>query len=233
MFPTISSRCSKGWTERFVSGEDRLGGQKELILDKEIDYPLALFFIILAGYSGFNVIRASDPYLQIEILSSIPINLMACLAFIVRKPAIEQTNRGEYLIPVLSFVMPFIILNNVIFINPDYSFPLGLLIAIPGMLIALMAIIFIRRSFAVLPAVRTLVDNGPYRYIRHPVYLGEMIYLFGSMLLYFNLLSILCFIAAIAFTIGRIELEERKLGKLPEYREYMKQVKYRLVPRIF
>ena len=210
-----------------------LGGQMWLILDKEVDYPLALLFFILAGYSGFNVVRASDPYLQIEILASIPINLMAGLAFIIRKPAIEQTNRGEYLIPVLSFILPFFVLNNIIFINPDYSFPLGLLIAVPGMIIALTAILFIRRSFAVLPAVRTLVDNGPYRYIRHPVYLGETIYVFGSMLLYFNILSIFFLIAALAFMIGRIELEERKLGKLPEYREYMKRVKYRLVPRVF
>lgn len=210
-----------------------MGERKGLVLDKETDYPFALLFFILAGFSGISAIRVGDPYLQLEILASIPINVMGGLAFIVRKPAREHTNRGEYLIPVLSFVMPFFVLNNIIFISPDYSFPLGLTIAVPGMLIAFTAILFIRRSFAVLPAVRALVDNGPYRFIRHPAYLGEMMYVFGSMLLYFNVVSVLFFVAALAFTIGRIELEEKKLGKLPEYREYMSRVRHRLVPWIF
>jgi protein-S-isoprenylcysteine O-methyltransferase Ste14 len=203
------------------------------LVDKVIDYPFALIFFILAGFSGINLISNSDLYSQMVIMTSIPINLIAGIAFIIRKPAIEQTNQDEYIVPALSFILPFFVLNNIIFIKPDYSFSSGFLIAIPGVIIASIAIIFIRNSFAVFPAIRPLVFNGPYRYIRHPAYLGEMMYVFGSMLLSFNLFSILCIVATFAFTIGRIRLEEKKLGKLPQYEEYMGRVRFRLVPGIF
>jgi len=76
-----------------------------------------------------------------------------------------------------------------------------------------------------------VVTNGPYRLVRHPGYLGSIIYMLG---LPFALASYWATIAAIATNITavvRTFLEDRILRReLEGYTTYVDQVKYRLLP---
>ena len=49
----------------------------------------------------------------------------------------------------------------------------GLFVA--GGLLAAGSFVFLGKSFAILPALRDIVVNGPYRIVRHPAYLGELL----------------------------------------------------------
>jgi protein-S-isoprenylcysteine O-methyltransferase Ste14 len=88
------------------------------------------------------------------------------------------------------------------------------------------------RCFGILPEVRGLVMRGPYRLVRHPVYLGELGACAGLVLASptpWNLGVAAAFTAAQA---TRIRLEERALlGEFPEYAEYAATTP-RLVPRM-
>jgi protein-S-isoprenylcysteine O-methyltransferase Ste14 len=78
-----------------------------------------------------------------------------------------------------------------------------------------------------------LTVNGPYRWLRHPIYLGWVMFVFGAPImtsgrLLFATISTVYLIVAIPF-------EERALtSEFGEaYREYQRQVRWRLVPGVW
>jgi protein-S-isoprenylcysteine O-methyltransferase Ste14 len=61
--------------------------------------------------------------------------------------------------------------------NPESGVPLTLLslsIMTSAMLFACYTLRTLGRSFSIMPQARTLVRSGPYRLIRHPLYVGEL-----------------------------------------------------------
>lgn len=98
---------------------------------------------------------------------------------------------------------------------------IGDLVAFASCLWLLTAVLTLGKCFGVLPEVRGLVTRGPYRLVRHPVYLGEMGVFAGFLLgapSAWNLAAVLVFCAAQA---TRMRLEERALAlEFPEYAQY-------------
>ena len=96
----------------------------------------------------------------------------------------------------------------------------------------LVSVLALGRCFGVLPEVRGLVTHGPYRLIRHPVYLGELGACAGLVL---ASPSVWNFGVAAAFALAqatRMRLEERALLEaFPEYAAYAAGTP-RLVPRL-
>ena len=50
------------------------------------------------------------------------------------------------------------------------------------MAMAVYSLAILRRIFGVAPQVRTLIRTGPYRHIRHPLYVAEFITLVAAVL---------------------------------------------------
>ena len=95
-------------------------------------------------------------------------------------------------------------------------------IAVCGCLWLLASVLALGRCFGVLPEARGLVRRGPYRFVRHPVYLGEITALAGLTLAApvprnVGLLAVL-----VAAQMVRARFEERALSAaFPEYASYM------------
>ena len=208
--------------------------RRPIILEgKSIDFGLALLFAFLALISLANASDVANEVQRIESIAAIPLLIGASCSFALRRPAKVPTYSDETVVPMLSYLSPFLVLNADYLMPYDSSVPFLAYIAIPGMLIALISMIYLRGSFSILPSVRQLVTNGPYRFIRHPIYLGEVLYVLGVMSLGFNSLSLLLFAALIALLIARIRIEERKLMAEPSYRGYAENVRYRFIPLIY
>ncbi|HET7143951.1 MAG TPA: isoprenylcysteine carboxylmethyltransferase family protein [Anaerolineales bacterium] len=78
------------------------------------------------------------------------------------------------------------------------------------------------------------VTDGPYRFIRHPGYLGMTLSLLGSVFLLDSLWCLICFALYLILIVTRTRLEDRTLrAELPGYPEYMSHTKYRLIPGIW
>lgn len=81
---------------------------------------------------------------------------------------------------------------------------------------------------------QTVISTGPYHLVRHPMYAGGLFMFLGTPLLlgsWYGLLLVVLFLPALFV---RTVLEERTLRQeLSGYEDYMKQVKYRLVPYIW
>ena len=69
--------------------------------------------------------------------------------------------------------------------------------------------------------------------MRHPMYVGYMISHLGFLLLNPTIWNAAVYSAAFVLQILRILAEEQFLAQNADYREYMKQVRYRLFPGIF
>ena len=81
---------------------------------------------------------------------------------------------------------------------------------------------------------QTVVAGGPYQYIRHPGYLGAILYYIGTPMMLDSLISFFPVIIIILGFMFRIQFEERTLKEdLTGYERYTQKIKYRLIPRIW
>lgn len=76
--------------------------------------------------------------------------------------------------------------------------------------------------------------TGPYQYVRHPMYVGVIIFIFCLPLALGSFYSLIpAFVIVILFFI-RTALEDKTLhDELPGYKEYAEKVRYRLIPGVW
>jgi protein-S-isoprenylcysteine O-methyltransferase Ste14 len=77
-------------------------------------------------------------------------------------------------------------------------------------------------------------DSGPYRFVRHPGYAGNIPPLFGIALALGSVWALIPAAVALIITVIRTALEDQTLQEeLPGYRDYARRVRYRLIPGIY
>lgn len=109
----------------------------------------------------------------------------------------------------------------------------GLLIGLFGAAFSIWAIAHLKASFGLRTAVRQLVTTGPYRRIRHPLYFGEIIHIFGIAILAATPVALALFVVAIAMQAIRAKIEERKFhATVPEYAAFARDTGF-LWPKLF
>ena len=102
-----------------------------------------------------------------------------------------------------------------------------------GTVAATVASLWLGRSFSILPQARGLVTSGPYRFVRHPLYLAELIVLLGAIVAFAQPWAFFVLVAAVMVQLIRIGYEERILTEaFPAYANYASQTA-RLVPGIY
>jgi len=98
---------------------------------------------------------------------------------------------------------------------------------------AMVALSQLGRSFSVMAETRQLVITGPYRFVRHPLYLAEEIAMVGVFLQFASVWTALLLLVQIAFQLRRMHNEEVVLiAKFPQYAAY-NQTTARLIPGIY
>jgi protein-S-isoprenylcysteine O-methyltransferase Ste14 len=129
------------------------------------------------------------------------------------------------------------IASVILFAQPPRSTPQGLIltgeaVAVGAYLWLLASVIALGRCFGVLPEARGLVTRGPYRIVRHPVYLGEIGACIGLAAASPSPRNAAALAALIAAQSLRLRLEERALtDSFPDYAAYAAETP-RLLPRL-
>ncbi|HZH18263.1 MAG TPA: isoprenylcysteine carboxylmethyltransferase family protein [Archangium sp.] len=121
---------------------------------------------------------------------------------------------------------------------PAWCMPVGVLLHVLGQLPILW-------SFAANPHLEStvrvqkdrdhkVISTGPYRFVRHPMYLGLLMMLVAWPLVFGSLWAYVPALIAMAAFILRTALEDRTLQReLPGYTEYTQRTRYRLVPGLW
>ena len=119
-------------------------------------------------------------------------------------------------------------------IGQPLVFALGVVLALAGVGFRQYAVATLGRFFTTRVMTQpgqTVVEAGPYRFVRHPSYGGILLTVFGVLLCSTDWLSLACFVVALPGVAYRIKVEEgaliQALGE--PYREYMRRTP-RLVP---
>jgi protein-S-isoprenylcysteine O-methyltransferase Ste14 len=110
---------------------------------------------------------------------------------------------------------------------------ISLILILTGTVIAIWASLALGRSISILPQARRLVTRGPYAFVRHPLYLGEIVAIIGVALQYLSIWAILLAGLQCALQLQRMGYEERILLQVfPEYGDYERRTA-RLIPRVY
>ncbi|MFX1515525.1 MAG: methyltransferase family protein [Promethearchaeota archaeon] len=81
---------------------------------------------------------------------------------------------------------------------------------------------------------QTLVSTGPYAIVRHPMYLGNVLFVLSLPLALGSYVALVPAVLFLICFIPRILFEEKILVKeLEGYQEYMQKVPYRVIPKIW
>lgn len=81
---------------------------------------------------------------------------------------------------------------------------------------------------------QTVCSRGPYRWVRHPGYVGGVLQSLAEPLLLGSLPALVTGIIAVALMVVRTVLEDRTLHQeLPGYADYARDVRYRLIPGLW
>jgi len=109
----------------------------------------------------------------------------------------------------------------------------GLTLVTLGAGLSLVSILTMGRLFGIRPALRGLVTSGPYRFVRHPLYLSYVIADIGYNLQEWSFVTLLLVSFGWASLVYRIYAEERVLSQHAEWPAYVALVRYRLFPGLW
>ncbi|MEN4098921.1 MAG: isoprenylcysteine carboxylmethyltransferase family protein [Anaerolineaceae bacterium] len=141
-----------------------------------------------------------------------------------RKPAREYDRRGLWLgllAAVLPLAAPY----------PDQVSPVVLIVGVSGYALALWSLLTLGTRFGIAPADRGLVAHGPYRFVRHPMYLGELVLRLALVSTSPQpFLAAGLFMALAVIQVLRAIREEQILSGYPAYAQ---RVRFRLIPGVW
>ncbi len=194
-------------------------------------------FNILAGLSvllwavlGIVASTGSTHVTPVRICISL-LNLFVGFLFLTRNPLVKQGTKSSILISLPSLLVAGLAFK---LSPPTDLWPVyAELIFIVGALLTITSFIYLGRNFAVLPAVRDIVTQGPYHIIRHPAYAGESFMVIGCFIAEPTIVSVWPFLAVLPCIIMRIKAEEKILKEEDAYQNYAQQAVYRLFPGIW
>lgn len=211
----------------------------DLIMNRTVP---ALFFAIFVVYQLLNVLRSIAPILEgavpgrqwllaLNELMLLAYYVLLVVLYVIRLP--KQGSNPGLLRGGIAFLTSFIVLPAILVPvqYPQLIDASTVLVAL-GVGYALYALLYLRRSFSILPEARRLVTGGPYSLSRHPLYLGEVVAAAGLLLPRLNIVTVLVFALLLTGQYLRMGWEESALTRFfPEYAEYRKRVP-RYLPKL-
>ncbi|MFX1255311.1 MAG: methyltransferase family protein [Promethearchaeota archaeon] len=110
---------------------------------------------------------------------------------------------------------------------------LGLIVSCSIYFLVMRANTFASKGVTIHEAHR-VITTGPYALVRHPMYVAFILIGFSIPLSLGSLVALIPALLVPVFVVFRIRYEEELLKKeLSDYKEYMKKVPYRLIPKIW
>jgi protein-S-isoprenylcysteine O-methyltransferase Ste14 len=110
----------------------------------------------------------------------------------------------------------------------------ALVLTVVGVAFATAAMVSLGMNFSFWPEAREVVSRGPYRLVRHPVYLAEIVMSSAVLVSNLRLTLVLGECLVIVLQLVRIRAEEHLLaGALPAFSDFKAMTPHRLIPGLW
>jgi protein-S-isoprenylcysteine O-methyltransferase Ste14 len=163
-------------------------------------------------------------------------SVLICWLFLIRRPSTQSRGAGGWIsdaaavggtVVVLGISQaPRTVENLVVVAAAEVLMTVGLIIMVIGLT-------SLGRSFGIMPRARGLVQSGLYKWVRHPIYLGEFMVFAGILLLAISPITVTIYAIFVGLQIYRLVMEERTLSAAyPSYAEYCTHTS-RLLPGVY
>jgi protein-S-isoprenylcysteine O-methyltransferase Ste14 len=149
-------------------------------------------------------------------------------------PRVQDTSLGAGTAVFVAYVYSY---AQVIYLNwvpgSEVWPAAGLVLVSLAAVLSLFSLLTLGKMFGVRPALRNLVTRGPYRFVRHPMYLAYVIGDIGYNLQEWNPGTLAIVLAGWISLVYRIGAEERVLSQDAGWAKYAECVRHRLVPGLW
>jgi len=152
----------------------------------------------------------------------------------------KRIKNNNFVLKITSTIAFAITISGLLFLVYNKSIISENIIAITIQFLSIVLMIWARITFGFksfhAPAnayKEKLVTNGPYKWLRHPIYAAVIYFSLGSIIAYPNIKTIIAVVIIIASTIVRMLLEEKSLFEnFKDYDAYSKRTK-RFIPFVY
>jgi protein-S-isoprenylcysteine O-methyltransferase Ste14 len=183
---------------------------------------LALLFVLTPTFTLTDWIYVSQNLLVLGI------------AFTRRPPERQDHSLASGAAVVLAYAYTYAQVAYLRWVPGEAGWPAGGLVLVTlGACLSLASLLSLGRWFGVRPAWRGLATKGPYRVVRHPMYLAYLISDIGYNLQEWNAGTVLLVMAGWASLLYRLQAEERMLSRDPDWPAYAARVRCRLLPGLW
>jgi protein-S-isoprenylcysteine O-methyltransferase Ste14 len=160
--------------------------------------------------------------------------LVLGIALIRARPKVRDCSIAASLAVAVSYAYPY---AQVIYLDwspgDEVSHTGGLALIILAAAFSLISLLAIGSRFGVRPALRDLVTRGPYRFVRHPIYLSYVVADIGYNLQEWGPVTLLMVAVGWASLMCRIRAEERVISHDAAWPAYTSRVRYRILPGLW
>jgi len=183
--------------------------------------------LALASYQAFLQTRS------VLALGLLVVNTLFLLLFMARRKALAVADApAAWLLGFACVLLPLLL-------RPADASPWAGLAGVgaglqwlgAGLIVA--ALLSLRRSFGIVAAHRGIQTGGLYRWVRHPLYAAELLFLLGFALAHASLWNAVIWALVAGFQVLRAGLEERFLARDAAYRAYRLRCPRRFVPGLW
>ena len=157
--------------------------------------------------------------------------VLLATTYLIRLRATEKAvGFRERIFPMLVFLASIVgvgLLQSRPGLPSVYLAGAGLVLAPLGLCVSIWSLWHLRGSFSILAEARRTVASGPYTYVRHPLYLGEILTMLGLCLLIGTASALLFWAVISALQLLRARFEEEKLSRaLSDYEAYRRKTPF-------
>jgi len=160
--------------------------------------------------------------------------IVLAIALTRRDPQMRDYSIASSIAVGIAYIYPYAQVIYLRWSPGDEAWPkVGLVLITFAAVLSLVSLFTIRKFFGIRPALRGLVRSGPYRLVRHPIYVSYILADIGYNLEEWNSVTVLLVLVGWAALVYRIYAEEQVLSQHADWPAYVRSVRYRLFPGLW